>query len=89
MYQDNNFLCSMEPPLTFGKLEKIIKKYNIPSDVVFYSDSGWECGETDMCGLFYSREKNTIVFTQNLGVVGYPTKYELDGYMFIPLELDE
>lgn len=45
-------------------LERIIKENNIPKDVHFMSDSGWECDPTEMDGVFYNRQSNTIVFTQ-------------------------
>ena len=51
--------------MTIGKLNEIIKKHNIPDNVVLQSDSGWECCETPMDGVWYSKELNTIVFTPN------------------------
>jgi hypothetical protein len=51
--------------MTFAKLNKIIEENHIPHDVKLMSDSGWECGATDMDGVFYNREKNEIVFTQS------------------------
>lgn len=50
--------------MTFAELNKIIEDNNIPHDVKLMSDSGWECGATDMDGVYYNREKNEIVFTQ-------------------------
>ena len=50
--------------MTFAELNKIIEENNIPHDVKLMSDSGWECGATDMDGVYYNREKNEIVFTQ-------------------------
>ena len=51
--------------MTLDLLQKIIKEYNIPSDVILESDSGWECSATKMDALYYNKEKNTIVFRQN------------------------
>ena len=45
-------------------MKKLIKKYNIPEDVHLMSDSGWECEETEMCGVYYNKAKNLIIFTQ-------------------------
>ena len=45
-------------------LNTLVEKYNIPDDVVLMSDSGWECGATNMDGIYYNKKKNTIVFTQ-------------------------
>lgn len=50
--------------MTMELLNKIIEDNNIPSDVHFMSDSGWECDPTEMDGVYYNRENNTIVFTQ-------------------------
>lgn len=50
--------------MTFNKLSEIIKKNNIPDDVLLLSDSGWECGSTKMDGIWYCKDKNVIVFTQ-------------------------
>lgn len=53
--------------MTFKELKKLLKDNHIPDDVHFESDSGWECGPTEMDGVFYNREKNTVVFTQGWG----------------------
>lgn len=50
--------------MTFEKLQKIIKENNIPSNVILMSDSGWECWESDMDGVFYNKKSNKIIFTQ-------------------------
>lgn len=49
--------------MTLEKLNEICKKNNIPENVKLMSDSGWECCETDMDGLYYSRKMNTLVIT--------------------------
>ena len=51
--------------MTFEKLKYLIEKYNIPSNVKLLSDSGWECDETEMDGVFYNQKENHIVFTQD------------------------
>ena len=50
--------------MTIGEFKKIIKKFDIPEDVTMLSDSGWECSESDMDGIWYNREEKQIVFTQ-------------------------
>lgn len=50
--------------MTFKKLQELIEKYEIFEDVVLRSDSGWECGPTDIGGVWYNRKNNEIVFTQ-------------------------
>lgn len=50
--------------MTIGEFKKIIKKFNIPEDVTMLSDSGWECSETDMDGIWYNEEEKEIIFTQ-------------------------
>lgn len=52
--------------MTFEKLKKIINKYNIPENVHLLSDSGWECDETEMCGIYYNKKQNVIIFTQKV-----------------------
>ena len=69
--------------LTFEKLSRIIDKYNIPHDVLFLSDSGWECNPTGMCGIRYSKKYNTIIFTQDNGYysdLGEEFNYNTDYY---------
>ena len=51
--------------MTFEKLKELIEKHNIPSNVKLLSDSGWECNETDMNGVFYNEKENHIIFTQS------------------------
>ena len=58
--------------MTKGKLIKIFADYNIPDDAVLMSDSGWECNETEMDGVYYSPEENTVIFTQHF------SEYERD-----------
>lgn len=51
--------------ITFELLKKIIEEYNIPKTVHLLSDSGWECSETEMDGVFYNRNENKLVITQD------------------------
>ena len=62
--------------MTFDLLNRLIEENDIPINVKLMSDSGWECCATDMNGVWYNRERNTIVFTQ----VGdkYDRSYYLD-----------
>ena len=50
--------------MTFELLEKIIKKNNIPPNVHLLQDCGWECGATELDGVWYNRKRNEIQFTQ-------------------------
>lgn len=50
--------------MRFDELKEIIKKNNIPENVLLRSDGGWECSATEMDGAYYNRVKNEIVFTQ-------------------------
>jgi hypothetical protein len=50
--------------MTFKKLKQVIEKNNIPEDVTLMSDSGWECGPTQMNGVYYNEDEKVIVFTQ-------------------------
>jgi hypothetical protein len=50
--------------MTFADLQLLIETHKIPKNVRLQSDSGWECSETDMNGVWYNRKTNTIIFTQ-------------------------
>lgn len=50
--------------MTLSELNEICKRNNIKEDVKLLSDSGWECCETDMDGVWYSEIEHVIVFTQ-------------------------
>ncbi len=50
--------------MTFELLSKIIEENNIPKNVHLLSDSGWECSETEMNGIFYNRKENKLMITQ-------------------------
>lgn len=50
--------------MKLNELLKLLEKHNIPDDVTLMSNSGWECGATDMDGVYYNRPFNTLVFTQ-------------------------
>lgn len=51
--------------MTFELLNNIIEENNIPKNVHLLSDSGWECNETEMDGVFYNRNENKLVITQD------------------------
>lgn len=50
--------------MTLQKLNELCVRHNIPKDVKLLSDSGWECGDTEMDGVYYCKRSNVIVFTQ-------------------------
>ena len=50
--------------MTYELLTRIIEENNIPKNVKMMSDSGWECCETDMDGIFYNKQENKMIFTQ-------------------------
>ena len=69
--------------MTFEILKKIIEKHSIPEDVELLSDSGWECGATEMDGVWYNAKLNVIEFTQdgknvysNIGVMSYDEPHD-------------
>lgn len=51
--------------MTYRELKELIEVNSIPEDVILKSDSGWEMDATNMNGVFYNPEKNTIVFTMD------------------------
>ena len=61
----------MRVKMKLNTLLKLIDKHNIPDDVLLRSDSGWECGATDMNGVYYNRKLNVIVFTQYVDASDY------------------
>ena len=65
--------------MTLDKLKTICAIHRIPSSVKLLSDSGWECDETEMDGVYYSREKNVIIFTQGLHEENDPYRNEFYG----------
>ena len=50
--------------MKLNKLLELINKHNINDNVLLRSDSGWECGATDMDGVYYNIKLNVIVVTQ-------------------------
>lgn len=46
--------------MTFVELKELIKKNNIPENATLFSNSGWECGATEIDALYYSPSKNEI-----------------------------
>ncbi|MBO4314271.1 MAG: hypothetical protein J5838_08260 [Desulfovibrio sp.] len=50
--------------MTFEELCRIFREHGIPDDAHLLSDSGWECDETEMDGIWFNRERNEVVFTQ-------------------------
>lgn len=64
-YLTNDRKCE-EKRLNFKLLQTIMKDNDIPEDVGFISDSGWECGDSEMMGLWYNAKENLICFTQNI-----------------------
>lgn len=59
--------------MTYEELTNIIKKNNIPKNVKLMSDSGWECCETDMDGVYYDNISNILIFKQDISQ--YDKKY--------------
>ena len=51
--------------MTVKEFNKIVQDNNIPDDITMMSDSGWECCESDMDGVYYNEENKLIIFTQN------------------------
>ena len=58
--------------MTFEKLAILVEEHNIPKDVILESDSGWECGPTDVNGVYYSAKQNKIMFTQRCDIYQHP-----------------
>ena len=50
--------------MTLKLLKEICERNNIPEDARLLSDSGWECDETEMDGVWYEPMCNVVIFTQ-------------------------
>lgn len=48
--------------MTANKLIEVLRK--LPDDCIIMSNSGWECDETDIGGVWYSEELNEAHLTQ-------------------------
>lgn len=68
--------------MTLNKVMEVFKANNIPNDARLMSNSGWEYGFTDMDGIYYSQDTNTIIFTRGgkyergCGYSGYKLLYK-------------
>ena len=74
--------------MTYGELKYILNKNSISSDAHFLSNSGWECGETEMNGVYYNPDKNEVWFCtgDNLDEV---KEYKNDGFKILYPFYDE
>ena len=73
--------------MTFEKLHELMIIHKIPPNVILQSDSGWECCETEMNGVWYNRSQNIIVFTQNGATYDSPYARE-DDWQLIHSDLE-
>lgn len=78
--------------MTLYQLNKLCEKYDIADDVQLESDSGWECGPSDMDGVYYNEEKHLIVITQEISKRDcyHPestANIKVHGY--VPLEMED
>lgn len=46
--------------MTYKDLKDIVEKNKIPEDAAICSNSGWECGATEIGAVYYSPSKNEI-----------------------------
>lgn len=72
------FKKEVNKEMTLQKLNELCVRHNIPKDVKLLSDSGWECDETEMNGVYYCEQSNVIVFTQGSSKFDY--EYNNNGY---------
>ena len=57
--------------MTIEEFINKIDKADIPYNASIMSDSGWECDPTDCSRIFFDKENNVIVLTQE----DYPSAY--------------
>ena len=48
--------------MNIENFKKLIEKYNIPEDIILQSDTGWECGYSDLSSIAYNKKEKRIVF---------------------------
>lgn len=56
--------------MRLNTLLELLEKCDVPEDVKLLSDSGWECGATEMDGVYYNSVRNMLVFTQDTSTSG-------------------
>lgn len=54
--------------MAYHKLAYLLYKHSIPESVTMKSDSGWECGPSEMNGVYYNIVENIIIFTQEFSI---------------------
>lgn len=60
--------------MTLGKMLDILQENNVPKSANLMSNSGWGCDATNMDGIYYNENLNTVIFTRG-------SRYERDcGY---------
>ena len=50
--------------MTVGLFKQIMEENHILDDVTMLSNSGWECGPSEMDGIYYNPSEKTVTFTQ-------------------------
>lgn len=50
--------------MILSNLLELIDRYDIPENVILMTDNSSDYNLIDMNGVYYNREKNTIIFTQ-------------------------
>ena len=71
--------------LTAAELTGWLQK--VPADCKVMSNSGWECDETDIGGIYYNRERNEVHLTQG-GYLEFKHGY-IDGFETIYCNTDD
>lgn len=69
--------------MTYGELKYILDKYSISDDAHFLSNSGWECCETEMNGVYYNSNKNEIWFGQGEYLNEVEKEYKNEGFQIL------
>lgn len=67
--------------MTLEKLIKVLEERNIPKDVEIMSDSGWECGPSEIDMVYYNPETKILMLTRRWG--NYHTYKKDDDWMLI------
>ena len=74
--------------MTYGELKCILDKNHIPDNTHLLSNSGWECGETEMNGVYYNPDRNEVWFGQG-DWLGEIKEYKSDEFFILYPFYDE
>lgn len=67
--------------MTLSMLNKILYDNRIPEDAKLRSNSGWECGDTEIDMVYYNSKTNVLMLTRRWG--NYETYEESEDWKLL------